>query len=152
MFWFAVERDLQTLQLQAKAGSHPSNLMPAFLMLYSPRADDGDILPDRIPEHRLYPPVVETPDSLRHHLWKVLRFARPEGVDIQDDYRPIPPLGGVSDDLEDCRVIPCVVRSGWVHHEPYDDRAVSRPTPKQPPTIDPTLADACFRLHVLNFP
>lgn len=86
MLGFAIERDLQTLQSQAKAGSHLSNPAPAFLMLHSPRADHRNVLALCVGEDGPDPPVIPRADTIPHPVGKVLGLACSECVDIQDKY------------------------------------------------------------------
>lgn len=84
MLRFAIERDLQTLQSQAKAGSQAGNLCPAFLMLRSPCTDNRNLLSLGELEDRPDPPVIPRAYTVLLLLWKVLGSTRSEGVDVED--------------------------------------------------------------------
>ena len=71
MLGFAVERDLQTLHMQAKAGSHLSNLSPAFHMLHSPGTNHRNLFQLCIAKDGADPPVIPPANALAQTLWKV---------------------------------------------------------------------------------
>lgn len=127
MFRFAIERDLQTLQLQAKAGSHLSNLTPAVFMLRSPCADYRNLPALSERKDRPDPPVIAATDPECLLVWEVLGSTSAERVDIQDKDCAKAPTLRVAHNLHDCGIILFVVRCARVHHHPDYQRELQVP-------------------------